>query len=375
MRYHLRPQRRLSPFCGLALGITRWRVRDETESDSVGLFPDGPVPEGYNEDGTLNELKGISITPTLTLGAEYMASTSWAISAGVRYHALLGSDLDNIGLSALLDDSRYVDANSGLVEGFVGATLLLGASDADNDGMPNRLDACPDDPEDYDGYEDSDGCPDGDNDGDGIPDLEDPCPDQPEDKDGFGDSDGCPDPDNDGDGIFDFSDACPDEEEDKDGFQDSDGCPDPDNDGDGVLDVHDECPETPTGLRVDSKGCPVAAEIPTDLTLEGVNFLTGSAELTPTSLTVLEEVARSLLAAPDVSIEIHGHTDSSGPEPFNKELSRLRAEAVREVLIRFGVSAERMRAVGFGSEYPVAPNNTAEGRARNRRVEIHRLGP
>src|SRR6185503_11210516 len=81
-----------------------------------------------------------------------------------------------------------------------------------------------------------------DKDGDGIPDSFDACPDEGEDKDGFQDEDGCADPDNDGDGIADADDACANEPEDKDGFQDSDGCPEQDNDGDGIPDDADKCP-------------------------------------------------------------------------------------------------------------------------------------
>jgi hypothetical protein len=130
--------------------------------------------------------------------------------------------------------------------------------DADGDGIPDVLDKCPTEPEDKDGFQDEDGCPDPDNDGDGIPDVLDKCPNEPEDKDHFEDEDGCPDPDNDGDGIPDVLDKCPNQPEDKDGFQDEDGCPDPDNDGDGIPDAVDLCPNEPEdkdGFE-DQDGCP-----------------------------------------------------------------------------------------------------------------------
>ena len=130
--------------------------------------------------------------------------------------------------------------------------------DSDGDGVPDVLDRCPTEPEDRDGWQDADGCPDPDNDGDGIPDALDQCPDEPEDKDDFRDEDGCPDPDNDGDGIPDALDKCPNQAEDKDGFQDEDGCPDPDNDGDGIPDVFDLCPDEPEDRDgwQDEDGCP-----------------------------------------------------------------------------------------------------------------------
>ncbi len=126
--------------------------------------------------------------------------------------------------------------------------------DSDGDGIPDSVDKCPHEPEDKDGFQDEDGCPDPDNDKDGILDEDDRCPNDPEDKDGFQDADGCPDPDNDKDGILDVNDKCPNEPEDKDGFQDADGCPDPDNDNDGILDVDDKCPNEP-GPK-ETHGCP-----------------------------------------------------------------------------------------------------------------------
>ncbi|HUT78290.1 MAG TPA: OmpA family protein [Polyangia bacterium] len=125
--------------------------------------------------------------------------------------------------------------------------------DRDGDGIPNDVDKCPDESEDFDGFEDEDGCIELDNDQDGVPDGYDSCPNEIEDKDGFQDEDGCPEPDNDEDGVCDAwvsernlfekhadvcngADLCPNEAEDKDGFQDADGCTDPDNDGDGMCD-------------------------------------------------------------------------------------------------------------------------------------------
>jgi outer membrane protein OmpA-like peptidoglycan-associated protein len=336
------------------------------------------VLEGYDEDGALRELAGTHLTTSLTLGLEWFLSPRFSCRFGTRAHLLLGNELDNVGLSSLYGPG-FTDANESLVEGFLGLTVFLGTGDRDRDGLADRIDACPHDAEDYDGFEDADGCPDEDNDQDGVPDARDACPDVAEDRDGFADDDGCPDPDNDGDGIPDAVDMCPDAAEDPDGFRDRDGCPEPDNDGDGVPDAEDECPDTRSGARVDARGCPrapaaaAAPELAPDLVLEGVGFLSGSAELTTSSLIVLEEVARSLLAHPEAVIEVRGHTDSTGPSEGNRLLSQRRAAAVREVLIRYGVAASRITAVGYGEDYPIAPNDTREGRARNRRVEIHRL--
>jgi len=130
--------------------------------------------------------------------------------------------------------------------------------DRDGDGIPNKFDLCINIPEDLDGFQDEDGCPEDDNDQDGILDVSDSCPNDPEDVDGFADQDGCPDPDNDKDRILDVHDGCPMEPEDFDDFEDLDGCPDTDNDRDGIPDLSDACPnaaETYNG-HDDLDGCP-----------------------------------------------------------------------------------------------------------------------
>ena len=152
---------------------------------------------------------------------------------------------------------------------FGGASWAPTDRDRDGDGRPDRADDCPDEPEDRDGFEDLDGCPDPDNDGDGVPDVQDRCPTPAgpgadarwavvEDRDGFEDDDGCPDRDNDGDGVEDHEDACPGKPEDLDGFDDADGCPDDDNDDDGVPDDRDDCPDEKEDIdgRLDDDGCP-----------------------------------------------------------------------------------------------------------------------
>ncbi len=141
---------------------------------------------------------------------------------------------------------------------FAGAQWTPITRDRDNDGIDDRVDACPTEPEDRDGFMDDDGCPDPDNDGDGIPDDKDACIDEREDFDGFADDDGCPDPDNDGDGVPDGYDSCEGEMEDMDGDRDDDGCPDADEDRDGIDDHLDMCPNEPEDHDNlgDDDGCP-----------------------------------------------------------------------------------------------------------------------
>jgi OOP family OmpA-OmpF porin len=153
------------------------------------------------------------------------------------------------------------------------------------------------------------------------------------------------------------------------------GCPlVVDSDGDGVADDHDKCPKTPPGTAVDALGCQILFK--TDrapLVLQGVNFETGRSRLTVASFTVLDQVAASLVANPEINIEIAGYTDATGSAQVNTRLSAGRALAVRAYLARQGVGTERMQARGYGPANPLGPNETAAGRAQNRRVELHQL--
>jgi OOP family OmpA-OmpF porin len=247
-----------------------------------------------------------------------------------------------------------------------------GPGDMDGDGILDNVDKCPRDPEDKDGFQDEDGCPDPDNDADGIPDTADKCPNEPEDRDGFEDEDGCPDPDNDKDGILDAADKCPNEPEDRDGFEDEDGCPDPDNDKDGILDAADKCPNE---FGVPPDGCPkkynlvVVTEQKIELK-QTVFFDTNRATIKPMSFALLNDVGQAMKDNPKIVVEIQGHTDSVGDDNFNLKLSQKRAESVRTYLIKKGITSERMVAKGYGENVPIADNRTAAGRAQNRRVEF-----
>ncbi len=246
-------------------------------------------------------------------------------------------------------------------------------ADTDGDGILDKVDKCPRDPEDKDGFEDADGCPDPDNDADGIPDKADKCPNDPEDKDGFQDADGCPDPDNDADGVPDKTDKCPNEPEDKDGFQDADGCPDPDNDKDGVLDEKDKCPND--AGPPDNDGCPKKYEhiVVTQEKIElkqKIFFDTNKSRIQPRSYGLLDEIAQVLRSRPSMTVRIEGHTDSRGKRAHNMQLSQARAEAVREHLVGLGIDPSRMQAQGFGPDQPIETNKTAAGREKNRRVEF-----
>jgi outer membrane protein OmpA-like peptidoglycan-associated protein len=248
--------------------------------------------------------------------------------------------------------------------------------DPDRDGVHGSTDACPDQAEDLDGYDDADGCPELDNDKDGIADATDKCPAEAEDMDGFEDTDGCPEADNDKDGVADGADKCPQEAEDMDGWQDQDGCPEADNDVDAILDPQDKCPnegETKNGVD-DEDGCPdlVRIEEGQIRTLEPIFFDFNKATIQARSEPLLNEMANLIRTRPDLGvIAIEGYTDSRGSAKYNLKLSRERAAAVRSVLIKSGVAEDRLTSDGFGSARPVEDNKTDAGRAKNRRVEFH----
>ncbi len=260
--------------------------------------------------------------------------------------------------------------------------------DNDRDGILDVDDECPNDPEDKDGFEDEDGCPEGnefDRDGDGILDKDDECPDDPEDIDGFEDVDGCPDIDNDQDGILDVDDLCPDDPEDADGFEDADGCPDLDNDGDRILDEDDQCPrvdgetreetaETHNGFE-DDDGCPDRGRvIVTDGKLEildKIYFETAKDVIKEKSFPILDAIVATLLGNPDIAlVEIQGHTDERGNDAYNLDLSDRRAAAVRKYVTDHGVEASRLQSEGYGETQPVDTKSNQSAWAKNRRVEF-----
>ncbi len=215
-----------------------------------------------------------------------------------------------------------------------------------------------------------------DTDGDGYPDDIDKCPTVKEDGKAPDKTDGCPAPkDSDKDGVIDVEDKCPNDPEDMDGIDDEDGCPETDADKDTVKDEVDKCPKEPGPPNADAEknGCPTLTKVTADgmvSLLKPIEFDYGKARIKPVSFPILQEVATLMRARDNIKIAIQGHTDTVGSHAFNMELSKARARSVMEYLVSQGIDGTRLSSEGFGPDRPVAPNNTEEGRARNRRVDF-----
>ena len=211
---------------------------------------------------------------------------------------------------------------------------------------------------------------------DGIPDDIDACPTEPEDHLGSDTSDGCPQlPDRDGDGIPDAFDKCPDVAEDKDGIDDADGCPEDDFDKDGVPDVTDACPKEPGPPNKDTKinGCPTTFVRDGEKIriFQQVHFATGSATILPDSFPMLQEIANLLKVNASIKkMAIEGHTDNRGDAGMNLRLSQSRSESVMNWIVAHAVEGDRLEAHGYGLTKPIEPNETDAGRLANRRVEF-----
>jgi OOP family OmpA-OmpF porin len=301
----------------------------------------------FNEGATVN-------------GSTVDSHLNWTLNAGFSIDVGTGRarDTDGDGVRDRLD--RCVDTPVGVRIDSSGCRL-----DGDRDGIFDEDDSCLATPPGV--RVDSEGCR-VDTDGDGIFDEDDRCTATPT---GVRvDDNGCR-VDADGDGIFDELDECTATPS---GVRvDAAGCR-VDGDSDGIFDEDDRCTATPAGTQVDGAGCAVLFEPQTTvLVLEGVNFETGSSVLTPGARDVLDRVAESLIRSPDIRVEVGGHTDSTGSRAFNLTLSQQRAESVAAYLALRGVASSRMVPRGYGPDRPVSANETASGRAMNRRVELSRI--
>ncbi|MGE5692278.1 MAG: OmpA family protein [Candidatus Zixiibacteriota bacterium] len=403
--YHFMPESKFSPYLSLGAGLYMWKWQDSSGntlmSNDASLAQTG-VPATAGTPAAPYELKDQELYGMLGLGFSYYISEnfSWDLGGRARYlsHFLTDfkDDMDIIG-----KDPGQLDLPKLTAEAYTGFTFYFGggAKDEDLDGVNDNKDKCPGTkigcrvdeagcPVDSDGdgvcdgidacantpkgaKVDAKGCP-MDSDGDGVSDGTDKCDNTP--KGCTVDATGCP-TDADGDGVCDGLDKCADTP--KGCTVDANGCQ-TDSDGDGVCDGVDQCPNTAPGSQVNAIGCvlPTVEYIPEPdkpLVLKGVNFQTGKAILLENSKKILDEVAVSLMAHPEVKVEVGGHTDATGSDAHNMNLSEQRATAVRNYLAEKGVKPENLFVKGYGETTPIADNKTAAGRAQNRRVELKRV--
>ena len=395
------------------IGTGDWNVLPSISRISVGK---------YLNDGFTLELAG-SINKIETVRAKNDTDELyWAIDANVKY------DLNNLvgetswfdpyvylggGYTSLADQGEgmlnagfgfntWFNENLGLnfqtggkkefsdkvqdhFQHSIGLVFKFGGTDTDGDGVFDKDDACPE----VAGLKEFNGCPDTDN--DGIKDADDACPEvaglaalngcPDTDGDGIADKDdACPTvagtkanngcPDTDGDGVVDGKDKCPTVA----GPAENAGCPWPDTDGDSVLDKDDKCPNV-AGVA-SNNGCPEvvitkAAEKKLNDFARAIYFNSGKTTFRAGVSGKLDLIAAIMKEYSKAKFSIQGHTDSQGRAANNKRLSERRAKAVLDYLVvKAGISADRLVSAGFGEDYPIADNKTRAGRAQNRRVEI-----
>lgn len=320
-------------------------------------------------------------------GLKFNLSQKFAIT--YRYLYVLTNHDDHDLAKTDASNDFFGSKSDAYGEHLLGLAISLGApKDSDKDGVPDKKDQCPNTPKGV--KVDIHGCP-LDGDADGIADYVDKCPTV------FGvkQFEGCPDTD--GDGVQDSADQCPDTpkgvkvdtkgcpiDTDKDGIADYldkcptvagiakfDGCPD--TDGDGIQDAVDKCP-TVAGLP-EYEGCPKPEEVVEAVTInipsiENVLFETSKNVIRPQYKAILDNAVKFLKENPNAKVVIAGHTDDKSDDIYNQKLSEKRADAVKQYLVKKGINKARISTQGFGEKAPAADNATEEGRTANRRSEV-----
>ncbi|MEP7236791.1 MAG: OmpA family protein [Ferruginibacter sp.] len=325
-------------------------------------FPNqAPVPD---VEGELNNTQITRISGQVGMGYDIMmgssnSKTKFVVSPFVSYHPYFGQNPRTI------ETWNLTTIRAGIALKFGTGHLLLAPPpppipvvlDRDGDGVLDAVDRCPD----IAGPASLQGCPD--RDGDGIADIDDKCPDV------FGVAryQGCPIPDTDKDGINDELDKCPTVP----GIARYQGCPIPDTDGDGVNDEEDKCINEKGPAS--NFGCPVISEEiikRVRIAAQNIFFETAKSTLLAKSFPKLNDVVTILKENPSFKVQIDGHTDFVGKDDYNQTLSEQRAASVKAYLVSQGIAESRLSSAGYGESRPVADNNTAAGKAKNRRVEM-----
>jgi type IX secretion system PorP/SprF family membrane protein len=289
----------------------------------------------------------------LMLGFTYRHQDAFAALLGVKYKNMF------VGYSYDVSTSAIRNYNNGSHEIVMGYHFAAKTKDTDKDGVLDHKDKCPDTA----GPKENNGCPWGDTDKDGVADNVDKCPDAI----GPKENNGCPWGDKDSDGVADNVDQCPDLA----GSKEDNGCPPKDTDKDGIIDKLDKCPMTMGDAN--NGGCPIVSDNQKAIiskAISNLEFENNSGNIAKGSFIALDMLAILLSEKSDWKMRFAGHTDNVGNDEFNMTLSKQRSEAVRDYLVKKGIGAERFFAEHYGETKPIAPNDTPQGREKNRRVEM-----
>jgi OOP family OmpA-OmpF porin len=341
-------------------------------------------PYIYGGPGFLANNRGSGLNFDLGLGGKYYfnPATAFYIEAGY----INGIEVTNISIGLNKVHDNFMKATIGLEFDFGKV------KDSDMDGVSDKKDKCPDTPAGV--AVDAKGCP-IDTDGDGVADYIDDCPTVA----GLVALKGCPD--SDGDGVADKNDKCPDTPK---GVKvDVKGCP-IDSDGDGVADYEDKCPDTPKGVKVDVKGCPIDTDgdgvpdylddcptvagpqsnkgcpvvekaavenVTPEMTIEPVYFEYDKSDIQKIERAKIEKLVKLLKSSDVYLVNMTGNADSKGTEEYNMKLSERRIASVVKAITAAGVKKTHIaKQKALGESNPAATNDTEEGRALNRRVEF-----
>jgi len=377
--YILKEDSKLSPFLTIGVGLAAYGINSSLDKSGVD-------PTIYPTIIT----KGVDLIIPVGAGLKYQISERVALQYQYLYNFTSNDIRDENRGHNFFGSSSHPASKSGndaYGQHIFSIVFNIGKhTDTDKDGVADKYDKCPATPRTV--KVDKDGCP-VDTDVDGVPDYLDKCLDTPA---GVQvDANGCP-VDTDGDGVPDYLDKCPATPA---GIKiDANGCPF-DADGDGIADYLDKCSDTPAGVQVDANGCPIDTDgdgIPDYLdkcpniaakgtkdgcpeavgtVFQNIEFEFASERLTRSSYPTLNQIAITLIANPtSVKISVAGYTDYIGSNEYNLKLSVRRANSVRKYLLRKHVPAASITITGYGEENPIAPNETPEGRQKNRRVEF-----
>lgn len=359
---------------GVGGGLSIWKAINPATNTTMTVRGD----KNETTDFSATELffsgsAGIMIRPSDRISLHLTATGDYLTGAGVEFETAINDRMDNLAWGA----AATLYLNFGYVqEGRVwrsdeawaqpGDTAMgrrrSARRDSDGDGVADQLDSCLGTPS---GAEvDLKGCS-RDTDLDGVPNGLDDCPGTPAEARRRVDIHGCP-VDSDFDGVPDFADEC--------AFNavgaivGANGCP-IDSDNDGVPDGLDDCPYTLPAVEVDGHGC-IDLSMLSEPMVINIDYTPGSFEVDPHNRKRIERLAGLLNFVTDIRLDINGYTDNIGRPAANRTLSEKRANRVKGILVAMGIADDRIKAFGRGETNFVASNQTADGRARNRRIEI-----